>query len=236
MSKNSKFKFYPFLFLVLGLLSMACRMGLYARAVDWKGLLVSHPLTPVLLVLTGLAAACAVLLTRKTQVSIPVGVPAALGGIALAAAVVVQLLNMEAMEESRFLLLNLFFSAAAAVCALVLALCHARKKQPHFGLYAVLCVFYCIHQLLCYPLWSKDPQLMDYAFSLGAVLCAILFCYGQAAQVLGMKHSRLQGAIGLFGIFCCCTAIANCEFPILYAGTALFLMTELTGLDKKKEA
>lgn len=236
MSKNSIFKLFPFLFLALGLLGMACRLGLYAQAVDWKGLLGSHPLTPVLLVLTGLAAAGAVVLTWKTQESIPAGVPAALGCIALAAAAAVQTLNMEAVEDFRFLMLNLVFSAAAVLCALVLALCHARKKQPHFGLYAVLSVFFCVHQLLCYPLWSKNPQIMDYAFSLGGVLCAILFCYGQAAQVLGVKHSRLQGAFGLFGIFCCCTAIAHCEFPILYAGTALFFVTELTGFNQKKEA
>lgn len=235
MSLQTKRIILPLLFLALGLTGMTSRLGLYAAAVDAKGLLASHLLTLVLLGLTALAAAGAVLLTGKTRVSIPGGIPAALGSAALAAAVIVQSLRMDAAEDSRFLMLNLAFSAAGAACALVLALCHVRKKQPHFGLYAVVCIFYCIHQMLCYPLWSKNPQIMDYAYSLGAVLCAILFCYGQAAQVLGVKHTRFQAAIGLFGIFCCYTAIANCEFPILYAGTALFLTTELTGLGQKKE-
>lgn len=236
MSKNSKFKLLPFLFLALGLLGLVSRRELYIRATDWKGLLAPHPLSWVLLGLAVLAAAGSLLLTRKTQVSIPGGIPTALGCAALAAAMVFQSLDLEAAEKVRFVPLFRFFSWIAAVCALLLAFCHSRKKQPHFGLYAVLCIFYCLHQMLCYQLWSHGPQMQDYWFSLGAVLCAILFCYGQAAQVLNVRHSRFQGALGLFGLFCCGTAIASCEFPILYAGTALFFVTELTGLIERKEA
>lgn len=235
MSRSKKLIVLPFSFLVLGFLARWCRGWLYAHAIDGKGLLMPHPIGWGLLALTAAAALAALLLTRNTQVEAAKGIMPAIGSGFLALTMAVQSLNMEAVEELRMVTLNTVFSWAAVGCAVLLAICRIRKKQPHFGLYAALCLFYCIHQVLCYQLWSHRPQMQDYWFSLGAVLSTILFCYGQAAQVLGVKHSRFQGAIGLFGIFCCCAAFARCEFPVLYAGTALFLITELNGLTERKE-
>lgn len=226
MSRFSKSQYLPPVFLALGMLGRWARWGLYQLATDDKGLLTAHPLSLLLSGLCLFTAVLAAAVTWKSKAGVTQGIFPAIGSAFLGLSMICQSFFLEAAADLHLYTVIRIFSFPAALGAFGLALCHLQKKKPHWGLYALLCVFFSLLQVLCYQLWSDQPQLQDYGFSVSAILCAILFCYSQAAQVLGMKHSRLHGAFALFGIFCCCTALACSELSILCAGTALFFYTQ----------
>ena len=57
-----------------------------------------------------------------------------------------------------------------------------------------------VRLVAAYQTWSREPQMMDYIFSLLASLCFAVFTYQQAARGLGMaKNSLWQLRFGLLG-------------------------------------
>lgn len=213
-------KYMPMGMLAMGILAGVLRSRAYRSAVDARGLLIpTHPLLLALWALALLALAASIWYARTVQTPepLPDWMPAG-GCFALAAGMAL------AMFQSGG---NLIFRVLLPVGAVAIALVGSRLilgKRPVFGCHLALTACFAGYLVASYQLWSRDPQLMDYLFTLLGGVCLTLFAYEQAAGDLG-KFSRKRMFFGMFGGFLCLASLPwkNWIFP---AG-ALWMLTNL---------
>lgn len=236
MNQRKRHIIFPLAALAMGLAGAVLRVLLYRAALDKYGLLVwDHPLVVAVWLL---AAAAAVLAFAAGTGSwkynrapdsdrrrIFTGLSEILLGAAVCATVFFDVLpGLPALMPVRKIL--------GAVC--MAALIHAGifrligKKVP-FYCPAAASVFFLLNTLTSYPVWSRDPQLMDYAFTLGAEMCLCFFFYYCAALSLGRPGRKQRLVSGVLGIFFCITALHG-DFPLIHiAGAVYILITLLSG-------
>ena len=237
MKPLSKPVFLPPLALTAGLAACALRLGLYASAVDVKGLLISgHPLTLSLWALTALvlAAVCAVTVRLEGSAdyadNFSPSPAAALGCAAMAAGSLVTVLTGEAGLPGILATVWMAAGILSAAALAVLALLRWNGARPHFALYAVMCLFLALHTVCRYRPWSGNPQLMDYLFALFACIGLMLFAFYQSGFALGMGKRRMQLTVGLLTAFACFACLPMAEHPLLYLGGGLWTLTDLCSL------
>lgn len=231
MKKRSDLKYLPFIYVLLGLLALGLRLGLYAAASDDRGLLTAgHPLTIVLLIVTVLAAVGAVLLTRFCRIGDARGPVPAAGATAFGVALLYCLLTARAGASPMITLVHRVLGVTAAMALITLALLYLMRRPPYFLLYALVCLFLCVQMVMFYQLWSEHPQLQDYVFALGSVLTTVLFVYYRGSAKAGLSAHRATSALGLMGIFFSLAAIPQSEQAVFFAAAALWLTGELTRL------
>ena len=78
--------------------------------------------------------------------------------------------------------------------------------------------------------------MADYLHTLGAGLSLALFSYYETALTVGLGGRRQRLALGTLGIFCCVTAAARGEYPVLHLCGAVWIFTVLFTARPKKEA
>lgn len=233
MNQQKRHMIYPLAALALGITGSGLRAMLYALATDEKGLLRSHH--PAGIAAWLLAAAAFILAfaasrgpwkKNRTPDSAGRRISAGLGDLLLGAAVLASLIlgmpeGFPALLPVRKALVFLCFAAMAASGVLRIL----GRKLPFF-LPAAASLFFLFNTLTSYPVWSRDPQLMDYAFTLGAELCLCLFSYYQAALTLGLPGRKQRLAAGLLGLFFCCASIPG-DFALIHAAGAVHILTIL---------
>ena len=210
--------------LLSGLAALGLREGLYRAAVDSRGLLTPlHPLEIALWALTGLTLLGVLLLIRggREPDAFPRSV-AGLGTLVLAAAVIAAGMNTVQTLPAVGALHRVFSWLAGAGLAGA-AYFRWKGKPPVFGCHLAAAAFFAVHGVACYQSWSRDPQMMNYVFSLLGCICLAVFSYQQAAGELGIGSRKMRLFSGWMGIFLCCAAIARGGW--LYAAGALWMLT-----------
>lgn len=214
------------LFFLLGAGALALRLGLYAVAVDTRGLLVPfHYLEILLWVLTAAAGAMAAL--EKRPVTLASSVPGALGAWLLAAGLLAQMVCTQASDMVQLYRIYQVCSVLGAAGAAAIGISYLRKQRPSALGYAAVCVALCLGMLVSYREWSSCPQIQNYVFSLLASVCLTLFCYYQAESCADMKTRKIHGAMGLMALYCCVAALRDGSW-MLYGSAAGFLLGELS--------
>ena len=206
----------------------ALRYAHYALGTDGRGLLVRfHWSVIVLLVLcAGFAAVLLSLRKDETPDNAPAALPAAVGCLALAAAVVVTVLGSGKPEFPMELLLWAL-GLVSAIALLGCAACHLLGKQPPALFYGALCLYITLRLIDRYRLWSADPQLQDYAFYLCAHLAVMLAAYNRGALTAGIGNPRAHLLWSLSAVFLCCAALPRCEEWLFPGACALWALTGL---------
>ena len=218
----------PLLTVALGSLGLVLRMLLYMVAVDAKNLVrMGHP-PEILLWLVTIAAAVLIINAVRKGYSVNFG-NARMGGLGtavMAAGVVITVLEggiaPTGLEKIRDLLGLLSGAGLAAA-----AVSRWQGKQPFFLLYGIICVFFAIHMVSCYQLWSSNPQIQDYVFTLAACIGLMLFSYQQAAFYAGIGKEKWLLAMGLVSVFSCLVCVSGTENPILYLTGGIWGVTNL---------
>lgn len=231
MIRNFGSRKLPVLMFFLGIAALMMRKRLYAVAVDVKGLLIqNHPLEMALFVLTGMALLVAGLAAWKRagcEEQVSGNLPGALGNLAAGVGIFVTVyagvLMMGGYLETVWWILGL----AAPVCLLLAGLAKALGKRPFFLLHVVPCLFLLVHIVIRYQLWSGDPQMQDYIFSLLGAMALMFFGFYTAAMEADCGSPRLRLGMGLAAVYLCMAELARSSCPGLYLGGILWVLTDL---------
>ena len=220
---------------VLGLAGLLLRLLISWLALDGRGLIrPGHILVIGLWVVT--AAAVALVIAgvgkldggRKYGPNFPASKSAAIGcGVMAACTMVTVALSW---ERTTLGLLRYCLGAAAGCGLIVIAFERFRGSKPGFLFRAAACAFFAVHMVSRYRPWSGDPELLDYVFEVFACVGLMLFAYYQTAFAVGLGKRRMQLAVGLLTAYCCLTAVPGSPCPLLYAGGAVWTLTNLCNL------
>lgn len=212
----------------LGGLGLCCRWGLYALAVDDRGLLVAgHPLAfclgAVMLAALALAVAAArgepgTAVYAENFSADPV---AGAGCFALAVGVAATVLLCAGEGNTMLAPWRLLGSlAAVGLCAVGVA--RIRGSKPPFWGYLLACLFLLVHLMGHYQVWSADPQIVDHLYALLGGVALMLFAYQSAAFAVDSGKGRSYRVSGVLAVVLCLTAVPGCGYPGLYLGGAVF--------------
>ena len=90
----------------------------------------------------------------------PASLPGAFGSAAAGAGILVTVLAGSASGGSYLDTAWQLFGLAAPVCFLLAGLARALGKKPFFLLHVVPCLFFLVHIVTRYQLWSSQPQMV----------------------------------------------------------------------------
>ena len=121
--------------------------------------------------------------------------------------------------------------AAAAVCR-----AGEKKPQPFFMIPAVL--FYAATLFYDFRGWTTDPQIMDYAFSLFALICFMIATYQAAAFCYDHGSRRQLAFFAPAGVLFGVTAMAGAGRGelLIYGGSALWMLACTTQMSGRRSA
>lgn len=243
MKRNAGSKLLPVLMLIFGLAAFGLRTILYTVAVDIKGLLVqNHPLELALSALTGLVLILAALSAwKQKEPDNTAGTPAqnmaaALGTAALGAGILATVL-MEGPVAGGYLVKAWWLlGLAAPVCLMLNAVLRLLGKQPLFLPLVAVCLFFLVHIVTRYQVWSANPQMQEYLYALLGAMTLMFFGFYEASQIAGCGNHRLRMGMGLAAIYLSLAELAQSTCPALYLGGTLWVLTELCrGGNEEKE-
>lgn len=225
--------------LLAGLAALALRMALYAAAVDAKGLLIRwHPLEIALTVLTLTVLAILVPGVRKQEIPagfethFPASLPGAFGSAAAGTGILLTVLAGSSPSGSYLDAAWQILGLAAPACFLLAGLARVLGKKPFFLLHVVICLFFVLHIVTRYQLWSGNPQLQDYVFSLLGTMTLMFFGFYTAAREAGYGNYPIQLGMGLAAVYFCLGELARSSSPDLYLGGLLWVLTEIYAVTK----
>ena len=240
MKRNAGGKVLPVL--ILGLTAFALRTGLYAVATDAKGLLVrNHPLELALSTLTGLALVLAALLAWKqketdcSETGFAENMLAALGTVALGAGILVTVLLEGPVLSSNLVKAWWILGMAAPACLMLNAMLRLLGKRPLFLPLVAVCLFFLVHIVTRYQLWSANPQMQDYLYALLGAMTLMFFGFYEASQEADCGNPRLRLGMGLAAIYLCLAELARSACPALYLGGILWVLSQLCCAGNKEK-
>lgn len=234
----------PLLVLGSGILGAFARVGLYALGTDTSDLLVrDHPLHILCWILTLLVAvACAATVwkldgSNSYHLNFPVSktapAPTIVSACGLLAAAVQNLGQMHNGLETVRVAVGLLAAPALAFTGY----CRLKGKRPAFFFHAALCLFYGVHLLCQYRIWSGNPQLPDYDFQLLACVFLMLTAYQHTAFTVGLGRRRMLLFCGLMAAHLSFLSCISSGFPLLYLTSGAWALGSLYPLDppRRKE-
>ena len=237
MNKEKQLRLLPPIFLLLGILAWQLQKWLFASYVEdpVSGLLPAFTLPEILLwVLTILVIVGAFLLPRGAKMGEGGKVTGALSQVFFAAGILTLLLE-PLKGPAALVLISKVFSVITAVCLVAAAIMQLLGKKPFFLFSAASCVL-CVLQLLeYYQSYSEVPQLMNYFFGLGAVLCLTLSAYHRTARAAGLPDKDWHYSIGLLAEFFCAAAVAQGVYVSFFCAAAVWMLAEMCRLRGAEE-
>ena len=242
MKAKSGSAMLPALMLIFGIAALMLRKALYAAATDVKGLLLRwHPLERALTALTFGAMLLIVLAVRKkepcenTEAQPLQNLLAAVGNLAAGAGILVTMLTSEMMPGSTLTAAWKILGLAAPACLLLAGITRVLGKRPFFLLHVAVCLFFLVHIVTRYQLWSSNPQMQDYVFALLGAMALMFFGYYEASREAGCGNPRLKLGMGLAAVYLCLAELARSSCPALYLGGILWVLSQLCCAGKKEK-
>lgn len=231
----------PVMTAALGGIGLVLRKLLYALAVDEKNLLVtSHPLELLLWLLTAASLLLIVSTVWRLDGSnryvdnFRPSVGAAAGHILAAAGILLTVVANAPMMPGHLGMIWKVLGILAVPCLVLAGLARMQGRRPFFALHLVPCLFLVFHTVDHYQSWSGNPQFQDYAFALFGTMALTLFAFYNAAFDVGSGRRRMLLGMGLSAVYLCLVELAVTEYPFLYLGGIVWVLTGLCSLKPRR--
>lgn len=228
--------------LLFGMVALILRKTLYVTAVDVKGLLLrNQPLEIALMVLTIGVLLRLALHIRKLTSSGGYGHQAspnligAVGNIGAGAGILMTVLAGQPFMGGNLEIVWYWLGLAAPVCLLVAGIARLFGKKPFFLLYVVVCLFFLMHIVRHYQLWSSNPQLQDYLFAMLGAMGLMLFGFYTAAGEADCGNPPIRLGMGLAAIYLCLAELARSSCPWLYLGGIFWVLTDFFRMPRTQQ-
>lgn len=116
---------------------------------------------------------------------------------------------------------------AAIPCLFCIGIFRFTGRRPFFLIHGLLCVFFAVHMICQYQIWSSNPQLADYFFPLLACVFLALAAYYRMGFDLDVGKRRKLLLTGLLAGFFCLCSLAGEGGKQFYLAGALWSLTDL---------
>lgn len=235
MRRNSGGNLLPVWMLLPGGIALGLRRVLYASCVDAKGLLLrGHPLEIALLLLSGIMLLLAAVIAwkKETPETDSGNVLGAFGNIAAGAGILATVLTSMTGAGSYLETAWYYLGLAAPVCLLLAGTARLFGKRPFFLLHVVPCLFFLVHIVTRYQLWSSQPQIQEYLFALLGAIALMFYGFYTAAGEADCGSPRMRFGMGLSALYLCMAELARSSCPALYLGGFFWVLTDLCSLRK----
>ena len=206
-----------------GAVGLGLRILMYATGIDEKGLLIrNHPLDILCWILALALGVLFFVAVRRQEGTCEYGdnfsasVTAALGCFAAAGGSLVLGLQLRNVVADTLSDLWRILALLSAVAFGFTGWCRLKGKRPVFFFHMVICLFFCIHTICNYRIWSSNPQVADYAFPLLAcVFLGMIALYRAAFDVEVARPKKVMFASLMAG-FLCLFSLVGPEYRIFY--------------------
>lgn len=231
------------LIMAAGGAGMLLRLWLQLVGPDEKGLMpAAHISWILLLVLSAIAAVGIFLLAgyagrnRSYRSNFPASAPAAIGCAVGAVCVAWSAVNTLLGSDGTLQIVCGLAGIAAAVALGLWGWCRHKNIRPHSVTFGILCLFFGIRVFLLGRQWGDDPELLRYLFGFLATVSAMLASYQLWGFSVDLGNRSASLLWSLLAIFLCCCAIGENTDPLLYAGVAVWMLTNLCPLKNPPKA
>lgn len=226
-----------------GVLALVLRRQLYLTGVDARNLLVqNHALGIALTVLTIGVLIRIILLVRKREddrcyEKLYGGkLPGALGSLAAGSGILLTVLNTVPETAGYLQAAWHWLGLAAPVCLVLAGIARMLGKKPFFLLHVVVCLFFVMHIVTRYQLWSSQPQMQDYLFSLLGAMGLMFFSFYTAALEADCGSNPMMLGMGLGAVYFCAAELARSSCPWIYLGGIVWVVLDVGSMGRIEKA
>lgn len=228
----------PYFTLGAGVVGLGLRIWLYTGGVDEKNLfLTGHPANTLLMILTAVTLLCLVLcvlpLTGSPAYSklFPPSMLSFVGCCVGCAGILATNLYELLQHTDTVTVLSLVLGIAAGGSLLYAGYCRYRGIRPGFLFRAIVTMYFMLHLVSQYRVWSSEPQLQKYFFALLASVFLMLSAYQRTTLDAGQKVRRWYVFCNQAALFCCLVATVG-EGGLFYLTMGFWTLTELCSLKR----
>lgn len=242
MKHPVKPQYIPYFSLGGGGIVLLLRLWLFAFGRDERQLLSPwHPASILSLILTAAAAALILLGAMELKGNLryqrlfPASVSGAVGTAAGALG-----LGWAAWQELQ-VIANPFATAActagvlAGLCLLFLAYLRFQGSHPSGWLYGIVCIYFMLHLICRYRVWSGRAQLQEYLFPMLASIALMLGCYYRAALTARLNSRMPYVICNQIAVLLCLPAIAGSDNKLFYLSMAVWMTLDLCSLKNPRK-
>lgn len=236
MKRTFSYRLLPLLFAGLGCIGFVLRLALFSLEAPSGLLPQGHPLHIAVLILSGAAINLALYFVKPLggsatyRLNFPASRTAALGAGFAGLLLLPVVFDILQDASSRLIILWAVLGFVAALCLIFTGWCHWTGRRPYFLLHGTVCLFFAIHMVCQYQLWSGKPQVEDYLFPLFACVFLSLTAYHRMAFDVRMGKRRTLLFCGLTAGFFCICALAGEGGKWFYLAGAVWSLTNLCAI------
>ena len=241
MKKIFKPTILPFFTLIASLIGFGLRLWLFLTGKDARGLLpVDHISSILCFILTAIVLVVIFFCVRPLtplgnyHKLFPKWLPAGIGCAAAATGILYVNIRDLIAKADLVTIAVLVLGLVAAAALLILGFCRMKGNHPSFWLQAALTVYFMLHLISQYRLWSSESQLQVYFFPLLASVFLMLTAYhGTVLDADKKSGRRIYAFCNQAALFFCCMSLQDSSWPF-YLAMAAWLGTNLCSLKAAK--
>lgn len=228
----------PLFTILAGGLGLALRLWLFSTGVDEKGLLISaHPANSLIFILTALVLLVLFLTTKDIKHTPPLKVlfprsfAAAFGCFAAAAGILAADITEYLTIRDTVSLVCCVLGLIAAAALVFAGVCRLQGKHPAYLFHAAVTIYFVLHLVLQFRVWSPEPELQRYAFPLFASVFLMLTAYHRATLDAQTGKRRAFVFCSQAALFFCMISL-NGQDWLFYLTMAAWTATGLCAPDR----
>ena len=233
MKKYLKPDLLPFLTVILGASVLFCRVWLLLGGIDTRGLYISghfaDTLSYILLACTALGIWLCIRNLQgggRMRNLFPASLPGALGcfvgGIGIFAAGLLEVPK----QTDLIWFLSLAVGSLAGVALALTGIARLKGRRTNYWLHCAVTVYFLVHLISRYRVWSSEPQLQEYFFPLLCSVFLLLCTYQRTCLDAGFGSRKYFAFFNQLALFCALASVTTQDW-LFYLSMALWTLTSL---------